>query len=103
MLRKLAEQPLEQFANEALFEPLGIQDWEWGRLANGDLGTSGGLHLRPRDLAKLGELVLDGGVWHGRQIVSAGWIKQMMLRKAPAAGGLASPAPTAICGGRVSR
>jgi CubicO group peptidase (beta-lactamase class C family) len=83
MLRKLAEQPLEQFANEALFEPLGIQDWEWGRLANGDLGTSGGLHLRPRDLAKLGELVLDGGVWHGRQVVSADWIKQMTARQSP--------------------
>jgi CubicO group peptidase (beta-lactamase class C family) len=83
MLRKLAEQPLEQFANEALFEPLGIQDWEWGRLANGDLGTSGGLHLRPRDLAKLGELVLDGGVRHGRQIVSADWIKQMTARQTP--------------------
>jgi CubicO group peptidase (beta-lactamase class C family) len=83
MLRKLTEQPLEQFANEALFEPLGIQDWEWARLGNGDLGTSGGLHLRPRDLAKLGELVLHGGVWHGRQIVSADLIKQMTARQSP--------------------
>jgi len=83
MLRKLAEQPLEQFAKEALFEPLGIQDWEWARFPNGDLGTSGGLHLRPRDMAKLGQLVLDGGVWHGRQIVSADWIKQMTAPQSP--------------------
>jgi CubicO group peptidase (beta-lactamase class C family) len=83
MLRKVAEQPLEQFANEALFEPLGIQDWEWGRLGNGDLGTSGGLQLRPRDLAKLGQLVLDGGTWQGRQIVAADWINQMTARQSP--------------------
>jgi CubicO group peptidase (beta-lactamase class C family) len=83
MLGKVAEQPLEQFAKEALFEPLGIQDWEWARFPNGDPGTSGGLHLRPRDLAKLGQLVLDNGVWQGRQIVSADWITRMVARQSP--------------------
>jgi CubicO group peptidase (beta-lactamase class C family) len=34
-------------------------------------------------LAKLGQLVLDGGVWQGRQIVSADWIKQMTARQSP--------------------
>ena len=83
MLRKVAEQPLDQFAKDALFEPLGIKDWEWGRFPNGDPGTSGSLHLRPRDLAKLGQLVLDNGVWQGRQIVSADWINQMTSRQSP--------------------
>jgi CubicO group peptidase (beta-lactamase class C family) len=83
VLRKVAEQPLDQFAKQALFEPLGIQDWEWARFLNGDPSTSGGLHLRPRDMAKLGELVLDGGAWHGRQIVAADWIKQMTAQQSP--------------------
>lgn len=83
MLRKLAEQPVDQFAKEALFDPLGIKDWEWGRFPNGDPGTSGSLQLRPRDLAKLGQLVLDNGVWQGRRIVSADWIKQMTARQSP--------------------
>jgi CubicO group peptidase (beta-lactamase class C family) len=83
VLRKVAEQPLDQFAKQALFEPLGIQDWEWARFPNGDPSTSGGLHLRPRDMAKLGELVLDGGAWHGRQIVAADWIKQMTAQQSP--------------------
>ena len=63
ILRKVSGQPIEEFAKEALFEPLGIQDEVWGRFPNGDAGTSGGLRLRPRDLAKLGQLVLDSGVW----------------------------------------
>lgn len=33
--------------------------------------------------AKLGQLVLDEGVWQGRQIVSAGWIKQMTAQQSP--------------------
>ena len=83
ILRKVSGQPIEEFAKEALLEPLGIQDELWDRFPNGDAATSGGLRLRPRDLAKFGQLVLDGGVWHGRQIVSAGWIKQMIAPQSP--------------------
>ena len=83
ILRKVSGQPIEEFAKEALLEPLGIQDEVWDRFPNGDAATSGGLRLRPRDLAKLGQLVLDGGVWHGRQIVSAGWTKQMIAPQSP--------------------
>jgi CubicO group peptidase (beta-lactamase class C family) len=83
ILAKLAGQPIEEFAEEALLEPLGIGNEIWGRFRNGDAATSGGLRLRPRDLAKLGQLVLDGGVWHGRRIVSAGWIKQMIAPQSP--------------------
>ena len=83
ILRKVSGQPIEEFAKEALLEPLGIKDEVWDRFPNGDAATSGGLRLRPRDLAKLGQLVLDGGVWHGRRIVSAGWIKQMIAPQSP--------------------
>jgi CubicO group peptidase (beta-lactamase class C family) len=83
ILRKVSGQPIEEFAEEALLKPLGILDEIWGRFPNGDAATSGGLRLRPRDLAKLGQLVLDGGVWHGRQIVSASWIKQMIAPQSP--------------------
>ena len=83
ILRKVSGQPIEEFAKEALLEPLGIKDEVWDRFPNGDAATSGGLRLRPRDLAKLGQLVLDGGIWHGRQIVPVGWIKQMIAPQSP--------------------
>ena len=43
---------------------------------NGKIAAAAGLRLRPRDAAKLGQLVLDRGAWGGRPIVSAGWIAQ---------------------------
>jgi CubicO group peptidase (beta-lactamase class C family) len=79
VVQKAIGRPLDQFAKDVLFEPLGITDWEWGRMASGDPGASWGLRLRPRDLAKIGQLVLDYGSWHGQQIVSADWIKEMTL------------------------
>jgi CubicO group peptidase (beta-lactamase class C family) len=79
VVQKATGRRLDQFARDALFDPLGIADWEWGQMASGNPGASWGLRLRPRDLAKIGQLVLDHGSWRGRQIVSAGWIKQMTL------------------------
>ena len=77
IVQQAAGRPLDRFAKETLFDPLGIGDWEWGRMASGNPGASWGLRLRPRDLAKIGQLVLDRGAWHGQQIVSAAWIKEM--------------------------
>lgn len=78
VLQRATDRRLDQFAKDVLFDPLGITDWEWGRMASGDPGASWGLRLRPRDLAKIGQLVLDHGSWRGRQIVSADWIKEMI-------------------------
>jgi CubicO group peptidase (beta-lactamase class C family) len=78
VLHKATGVPLDQFAKQALFDPLGIEDWEWGKMANGDPGASWGLRLRPRDLAKIGQLVLNNGTWRGQKIVSSDWIKEMI-------------------------
>jgi CubicO group peptidase (beta-lactamase class C family) len=83
ILKRVTKQPVDQFAEQALFEPLGIKQWEWAQFANGNPIASAGLRLRPRDLAKIGQLVLDEGTWHGRQIVSAGWIKEMTSPQLP--------------------
>lgn len=77
IVKKVTGKPLDHFAREALFEPLAIDDWEWGTMANGDPGASWGLRLRLRDLAKIGQLVLDRGSWQGRQVLPASWIGVM--------------------------
>jgi CubicO group peptidase (beta-lactamase class C family) len=84
--RKATGCPLDEFARETLFEPLGITGFEWSRVS-GDSDAGGGLRLRPRDMAKIGQLVLAGGRWNDRQIVSKGWIETSTASKIEATGG----------------
>lgn len=77
ILQHATGQPLVTFAEEALFAPLGISDFEWiGLRASGEPAAYGSLRMRPRDLAKIGQLVLDRGRWNGRQVVSEAWISE---------------------------
>ena len=67
---------LPEFARVNLFKPLGIAptDWKWNYdLTNADKEYSQ-IHLRPRDMLKLGILFADGGQWQGRQIISESWV-----------------------------
>jgi CubicO group peptidase (beta-lactamase class C family) len=79
-------QSLEAFAREALFAPLGISDWEWMKYRNEHVASAVGLRLRPRDAAKIGQLVLNRGEWAGKQIVSAKWIEQSVTPRFQAVG-----------------
>ena len=74
LLHKATGQNLDALARTELFEPLGIGDFEWLPVASGEPAAASGLRLRPRDTAKLGQLVLDHGAWHGKQVVPADWI-----------------------------
>jgi CubicO group peptidase (beta-lactamase class C family) len=73
IVRKATGRPLDEFARAVLFEPLGIAGFDWIRV-KGDADAGGGLRLRPRDMAKIGQLVLAGGRWNDRQVVSKAWI-----------------------------
>lgn len=64
------------YADEYLFGPLGIEPESWVRDPQGYYWGMSGLRLRPRDTAKLGLLVLRGGVWDGQQIVSTAWLRE---------------------------
>jgi CubicO group peptidase (beta-lactamase class C family) len=80
IMRKATGRPLDEFARETLFEPLGITAAEWIRV-KGDTDAGGGLRLRPRDMAKIGQLVLAGGRWNDRQIVSKSWVETSTASK----------------------
>lgn len=87
ILRKATGRPFDEFVRVNLFEPLGITRVAWDRYW-GEADAGGGLHLRPRDMAKIGQLVLSGGRWNERQIVSKAWIEASTAFKLKATDGL---------------
>ncbi|WP_063994534.1 serine hydrolase domain-containing protein [Bradyrhizobium sp.] len=77
ILKKVTGKAVDVLAQEEIFAPLGINDVEWLKSPfNGVAMSSEGLNLRPRDWAKIGQLVLNHGAWEGRQIVPASWVDQ---------------------------
>ncbi|MBV8089698.1 MAG: beta-lactamase family protein [Alphaproteobacteria bacterium] len=79
LARILAEgtgQSLQAFAREALFDPLGIGATEWFTDDDGEAIAASGLRMTPRDLARIGQLMLNGGMRAGRCIVPAQWIER---------------------------
>ena len=69
---------LVDYASQNLFDPLGIDSYAWYPFPNAPdmMVASSTLYLRPRDMAKIGQLYLDDGVWHGRRVVSENWVSR---------------------------
>jgi len=74
ILQKSASVAIDQFARDALFGPLGIEDVEWAQHPDGRPSASGGLRMRSRDIARIGQLVIGRGSWNGCEVVPAQWI-----------------------------
>ena len=74
------------FADRYLFGPLGISEYRWpitnSRGSQGLAMTGGGLNLRPRDMAKFGQLYLNEGTWAGERLISEEWIHASTRKQA---------------------
>ena len=66
---------IEEYTARHLFEPLGIERYEWKRTPLGLADTQEGLFLSTRDLAKIAWLFREGGIWQGSQVVPAQWVR----------------------------
>lgn len=84
VIERAAGMPLPAFAQEVLFSPLGIPaaHWRWAFvLDSSQRNEFGQIHLRPRDMLKLGLLIHQGGRWQDRQIISSSRIAAAVARK----------------------
>lgn len=63
------------FLKPRLFDKLGIEDVIWEKDLDGVNMGNGGMHLKTSDLAKLGQFLLNGGLWNGEQLLSRDWVK----------------------------
>jgi CubicO group peptidase (beta-lactamase class C family) len=87
IIQQASGKNLYDFARESLFRPLGIADPRWERDPDGLPVGGWGLHLSPRDMAKLGYLYLHEGLWEGKQVVPAAWVRESTRPHIKATGG----------------
>jgi CubicO group peptidase (beta-lactamase class C family) len=77
VIQYATNESLYDFANQALFEPMGFQNQEWMHEdASGIDNGAYGLRLRPIDMQKFGLLYLNEGCWQGRRLLSREWVKR---------------------------
>lgn len=77
-------QELLAFARHRLFDPIGITTAQWIRGGDDVHAAASGARMTPRDLARIGQLVLDNGVWNGRRIIAADWLAQSFVPRVKA-------------------
>ena len=68
-------QEVDAYAKEKLFDPLGITNYKWDK-ENGTPCCQAHIHMTPRDMAKIGLLVLNEGRWNDQQIIPENWIRE---------------------------
>jgi len=70
-------QPLLEYARRTLFDPMGFGPSDWAKGQDNEPYAASGLRLLPRDMLKIGELVLAYGAWQGRQLVAEEWVRKI--------------------------
>ena len=81
IVTKVTGQTVLDFLQPRLFDPLGIEHPEWDRSSEGYSLGGYGLKLRTEDIARFGQLLLQKGEWHGKQLVPPEWIAQATSRQ----------------------
>jgi CubicO group peptidase (beta-lactamase class C family) len=76
VVQRASGKRMDVYLKEEVFAPLGITDFTWTLDGAGNPHGMSGLQILPADLAKLGQLMLDGGQWNGKQILSPVWVKE---------------------------
>jgi CubicO group peptidase (beta-lactamase class C family) len=78
IIENASHMPLDEFAQVNLFEPLGIQEYRWRQVPINRITGQGNLSITARNLAAIGELVLNDGVVNGRRLVSHEWVAKSL-------------------------
>lgn len=82
VVAEASKRSIPDFATANLFAPLGINTVQWASFDGGrQTDTGGHLYMRPRDMARVGQMVLQGGTWDGKRVVSSEWIAAATTEK----------------------
>jgi CubicO group peptidase (beta-lactamase class C family) len=73
---------IDKFTEQYLFKPLNISNVCWGHTSKKEIISSGKrLYMTSRDMAKIGQLILNNGKWNDKQVVSEKWIAESTTPK----------------------
>jgi hypothetical protein len=76
IIHQVTGETLLQYLTPRLFEPLGIDHPTWESNMNGINMGGWGLKIRTLDIANFGQLYLQEGLWNGKQLIPAEWVKE---------------------------
>jgi CubicO group peptidase (beta-lactamase class C family) len=82
IIQKVSGKKINEFANEFIFKPLGIQNYDWICLiGTTNPAAASGLRLRSRDMLKFAILYLKEGKWKGVQVIPKAWVIESLIPK----------------------
>jgi len=81
VLQRVTGEGLVDYLQSRLFAPLGIDRPEWETNPEGIATGGWGLNLHTEDIAKFGQLLLQQGEWHGRQLLHRAWVAEATARQ----------------------
>jgi len=74
IITKATGMSTKAFAEEYLFDPMNIEIGGWDRDPQGYYMGGNNMAMKPSDLLKIGQMLIDDGIWEGQQIISKEWI-----------------------------
>lgn len=81
ILHEITGENLTEYLKPRLFDKLGIENVYWEKCPLGIEKGGWGLYIRPEDMAKLGQFILQDGVWNGERLLSSEWLAQAAHRQ----------------------
>ncbi|WP_022777180.1 serine hydrolase domain-containing protein [Butyrivibrio sp. AE3009] len=80
IITEITGQSAFDFCRERIFNPLGIKRVFWESCPQSITKGGWGLFIRAEDMAKLGQLYLNYGMWEGQQIVPRQWVEESIKK-----------------------
>jgi len=81
-----AGEPVDAYVAKRILRPIGVANWTWKRDRRGNVQTFSGLALSARDLARLGQLLLDRGISSSKRVLAANAIDAVTTPSGPPCG-----------------
>ncbi|MEL7219447.1 MAG: serine hydrolase, partial [Pseudomonadota bacterium] len=78
VVQKATGERFDLYVQRRLFDPLGIDGAEWRKSRSGEIQSGGQLTIADTALLKIGQMVMDGGMWEGKRILPEEWLRTML-------------------------